>query len=183
MKQIESDPIAMSEFPHNLWAPWRMEYIRSLSGDKPGGCFFCEYRDAAAADAANHVLWRTAETMVVMNRFPYTNGHLLVAPLAHKADFADLGDGPLGDLWKQTRDAKSLLAQAVGAQGFNIGINFGLCAGAGVPDHLHVHVVPRWNGDTNFMAVLGDVRVIPEGLDKMYVRLKEAAGNMGLPSK
>jgi ATP adenylyltransferase len=171
----------MSAFPDNLWAPWRMEYIRSLSGDKPEGCFFCDYRDATSADASNHVLWRTAESMVVMNRFPYTNGHLLVAPLAHRADFIDISEAALCDLWKQTRDAKTLLTQAVGAQGFNIGINFGLCAGAGVPDHLHVHVVPRWNGDTNFMAVLGDVRVIPEGLDKVYGRLKEAAGKMGLP--
>lgn len=171
----------MSEFPHNIWAPWRMEYIRSLAGDKPGGCFFCEYRDEPGADTANHVLWRTTETLVMLNRFPYTNGHLLIAPLGHKADFPDLSDGQMNELWRQTRDAKSLLANALGAHGFNVGINFGLCAGAGVPGHLHLHVVPRWNGDTNFMAVLGDVRVIPEGLDQVYARLKDVAGKLGLP--
>lgn len=170
----------MGEFPDNIWAPWRMEYIESLS-QKDGGCFLCAYRDAPDRDAANHVLWRTDDTLVIVNRFPYTNGHLLIAPAAHKGDLPDLDDAELLNLWRHTRDAKRLLETAVGAQGFNIGINFGRCAGAGLPDHLHVHLVPRWNGDTNFMAVLGDVRVIPDGLDRSFQRLRQTATELGLP--
>jgi ATP adenylyltransferase len=169
----------MTEFPDNIWAPWRMEYIRGLATE--GACFLCEYCDAPNRDAANLVLWRTADTIVVMNRFPYTNGHLMIAPLAHKADLPDLSDDELANLLRQTRDAKRVMTEAVGAHGFNIGINFGLCAGAGLPDHLHVHLVPRWNGDTNFMAVLGDVRVIPEGLDAAYQRFRRTVQQMGMP--
>lgn len=176
----------MDEFRENLWAPWRMEYIKSLAETSGCGCFLCDYRDAPEEDAAHHVLWRTAERsercgmMVVMNRFPYTNGHLLIAPLRHKPELDDFSEAELSDLMRHTRDAKRLLAKAVGAQGFNIGINFGLCAGAGLPEHLHIHLVPRWNGDTNFMAVIGDVRVIPESLDRQYATLRKLAAEMGL---
>lgn len=172
----------MTEFRENLWAPWRMEYIRSLADSSRSGCFFCEYRDRPSEDAAHHVLWRTDDMMVVMNRFPYTNGHLLVAPLRHNGELDDFSEAELSHMMSHMRDAKRLLSKAVGAQGFNIGINFGLCAGAGVPDHLHAHVVPRWNGDTNFMAVVGDVRVIPEALDRQYTRLRELAAEMKLPA-
>jgi len=172
----------MNEFPENLWAPWRMEYIHGLAEKSRSGCFLCDYRDAPGDDGANRVLWRTGDSVVVMNRFPYTNGHLLVASLDHKADFDELDDSQLAGLIRATRDAKRLLTQVLSPQGFNIGINFGLCAGAGLPDHLHVHVVPRWNGDTNFMAVLGDVRVIPESLDRLYAKLRERAAAMGLQS-
>lgn len=170
----------MPEFPQNLWAPWRMEYIESLSGEG-GGCFLCQYRDAPERDAANLVVWRTSEMMAVMNRFPYTNGHLLIAPLAHKGELADFSDAELATLMRHTRDAKTLLTETLGAQGFNIGINFGRCAGAGLPDHLHVHLVPRWNGDTNFMAVIGDVRVVPESLERTYAKLRETAAKQQLP--
>jgi ATP adenylyltransferase len=169
------------EFRQNLWAPWRMEYIRSLAEDSQRGCFLCRYRDAADQDAANHLLWRTAYTLVVMNRFPYTNGHLLIAPLADKGDFTDLTDEEMADLWAQTKAAKMVLEKAIAPHGFNIGINFGLCAGAGLPGHLHVHIVPRWNGDTNFMAVLGDIRLMPESLDHMYEHLRQAARELGYP--
>ncbi len=171
----------MKEFPDNLWAPWRMEYIQSLGRGASDGCFLCDYRDAKEQDAANLVLWRTDDMMVVMNRFPYTNGHLLIAPLGHKADLEDLAERELAHLMGHTRDAKLLVREALGAGGFNIGINFGLCAGAGLPDHLHVHLVPRWDGDTNFMAVLGDVRVIPEALVKTYERFRATARKLGLP--
>ena len=145
----------MNEFHENLWAPWRMEYIHQLSGTHDhAGCFLCEYLAAPAADAANHVISRRDAVIVVMNRFPYTNGHLLIAPAAHKAELEDLNDDEMRAIWWVTRDAKRMLAAGLRADGFNIGINFGRCAGAGLPDHLHVHVVPRWNGDTNFMAVL-----------------------------
>lgn len=174
----------MNEFPDNLWAPWRMEYIHSLTDKDPvkDGCFLCDYRDHSEDDAANHVIWRTDAVLVVMNRFPYTNGHLLVAPTAHHADLDDLDDRHLQAVWRATRDAKRLLARVLEPHGFNIGLNFGRCAGAGLPGHLHVHIVPRWNGDTNFMAVLGDVRVIPEALDRLWSRLRETAAETSLPS-
>jgi ATP adenylyltransferase len=171
----------MNEFHQNIWAPWRMEYIHSLAEASKSGCFLCDYREATTADAANHVLWRSDQALVVMNRFPYTNGHLLIAPTRHVADLDDLSDSETSTLWRLTRDAKNLLKEALSAQGFNIGLNFGHCAGAGLPDHLHIHVVPRWSGDTNFMAVLGDVRVIPQGLDRLYQRLLELSTKKGLP--
>jgi ATP adenylyltransferase len=175
--------MAMSEFNTNLWAPWRMEYIHSLAEENKDGCFLCKYRDRPGEDTANHVLWRSDHTFALMNRFPYTNGHLLIAPLEHEEDLTDLADAAFDDLWRQTRDAKALLARAMKPHGFNIGINFGLCAGAGLPGHVHVHVVPRWTGDTNFMAVLGGVRVVPESLDRMYARLLEACSSSGIPPR
>ncbi len=172
----------MNEFPANLWAPWRMEYIHAIGGDDDA-CFFCQYRDKPENDRQNHVLWRSDNAFVMLNRFPYTNGHLLIAPLAHKADLNDLPPDEMQAIWLQTREAKNLLTAAVAPHGFNIGINFGRCAGAGVPGHLHIHVVPRWNGDTNFMAVLGDVRVVPQSLDALYGKLTEIAAAQGLPRK
>jgi ATP adenylyltransferase len=173
----------MNEFPENLWSPWRMEYIESLVDKTGTGCFICDYRDTPDEDAAHRVVVRTDTSIVIMNRFPYTNGHLLVAPLAHKGDLADLSDREMTDLWHLTRDGQALLQKAANPHGFNIGINFGRCAGAGLPDHLHVHVVPRWNGDTNFMTVLGDVRVVPQALDHQYDRLRELAGQMNVPTR
>lgn len=171
----------MNEFPENLWAPWRMEYIRSIGDQSKSGCFLCDYRDAPGQDSDNHVICRTDHALLMMNRFPYTNGHLLVAPLGHKEDLEDLCDAEMNSLWYLTRDAKTLLADTLNPHGFNVGINFGLCAGAGLPGHLHLHVVPRWNGDTNFMAVLGDVRVIPESLDRLHKDLVAAAAKLGIP--
>ncbi len=172
----------MNEFHDNLWAPWRMEYIRSLADEvKEEGCFLCRYHQSPDADVENHVIWRSEHCMVLMNRFPYTNGHLLIAPAAHKPDLPDLSDEEMNDLWRQTRDAKIMLHKLLGPHGFNIGINFGLCAGAGLPDHMHVHIVPRWNGDTNFMAVLGDVRVVPESLRSTCDQLRAIAAEAGFP--
>lgn len=173
----------MNEFPENLWSPWRMEYIESLVDESGAGCFLCEYRDDPEKDTEHRVVVRTETTMMLMNRFPYTNGHLLVAPLAHKGDLTELTERETADLWRLTRDAKALLEEAAHPHGFNIGMNFGRCAGAGLPDHLHAHVVPRWIGDTNFMAVLGDVRVIPQALDRQYDRLRELAGRMRFPTR
>jgi len=170
----------MSEFAHNLWAPWRMEYIESLGEGSPSGCFLCDYRDHPEDDVRHHVLCRSSDTIVVMNRFPYTNGHLLIAPMAHKAALGDLTGPETTRLWRFTSEAIELLQEAVSAQGFNVGMNFGLCAGAGLPDHLHVHVVPRWNGDTNFMAVLGDIRVVPQALDRLYEKLRDLRERRGL---
>ena len=171
----------MVEFSTNLWAPWRMDYIRSLGEqNRDQGCFLCHYRDHPEDDPRNHVLWRTAHAFAVMNRFPYTNGHLLVALSAHKAELEDLSDHELGELSRALRDAVAVLRATLSPQGFNIGYNLGHCAGAGLPDHLHAHVVPRWSGDTNFMAVLGDSRVIPDSLDAVFAELRRHVRTLGL---
>ncbi|MFQ5590374.1 MAG: HIT domain-containing protein [Phycisphaerae bacterium] len=162
----------MPDVNANLWAPWRMDYIRSLGDESDeGGCFLCRYWEQPGSDRENHVVWRTSGAFVVMNRFPYTNGHLLIAHGAHKADFTDLTTQELTDMSLLIRDGVSLLRRTVKAEGFNVGYNLGRCAGAGLPDHLHVHVVPRWGGDTNFMAVIGDSRVVPDSLDALYAEL------------
>ena len=158
-----------------------MDYIRSLGEQaEEDGCFLCRYWSEPSNDAANHVLWRTPTTYVVMNRFPYTNGHLLVALAGHKADLAELTDGELDQTSRTIRDVVGILRRTVKPHGFNIGYNVGHCAGAGLPGHLHAHVVPRWSGDTNFMAVLGGARVIPDALDALYAELAAAAGEAGL---
>ncbi len=173
----------MPEFHNNLWAPWRMQYIRSIDQEEADhGCFLCRYLETPTEDAANHVLWRTPFSLVVMNRFPYTNGHLLVAPAAHKPDLAGLEDTEMLDLTKAIRDAVTVLEQTIQAQGMNIGYNLGRCAGAGLPGHLHAHVVPRWSGDTNFMAVMGNARVIPDSLDALAAELIKTAEQAGLRS-
>lgn len=171
----------MTEFKENLWAPWRMEYIRSLADESKDGCFLCRYRDQPEKDPANLVLWRTAHSFVIMNRFPYTNGHLLISPYGHWEDFPDLPEEVFEDIWRQTRDAKAVLAALMHPNGFNIGVNLGLCAGAGLPGHIHIHIVPRWTGDTNFMAVMGDIRVVPESLNRMYEQLRSTSTRLGLP--
>jgi ATP adenylyltransferase len=153
-----------------LFAPWRMEYLRSLGKIESGKCFLCE--GASAANPAEQrdrlVLWKTDLTVVLMNRFPYANGHLLIAPRAHKGDLEELTDQESLDLCKQTARGIKLLKRARSAQGFNIGINLGRVAGAGLPGHMHQHIVPRWGGDVNFMSVVGETRVVPEALSKLY---------------
>ncbi len=156
-----------------LFAPWRMDYIRSLERPDEDVCFLCL---AAQASPQEHekrvVLWTTAHSVVLMNRYPYSNGHLLVAPLAHKAELADLTHDEVCDLQHQTIRGVELLKRAVSPQGFNIGINIGKCAGAGKPDHLHQHIVPRWAGDGNFMTVVGDIRIVPQVTEQLYHELR-----------
>jgi ATP adenylyltransferase len=156
-----------------------MEYIRSLQGSAPEGCFLC---DAAAADASRWreflVVWSTEQSIVLLNRYPYANGHLLVAPRAHKSELEELSDAEQLDLTRQTVRAVALLKRAVSAQGFNIGINLGRVAGAGVPGHVHQHVVPRWGGDTNFMSVVGEARVVPQALSQLYDELRRVDERM-----
>lgn len=171
----------MAEASVNLWAPWRMEYIRSLGGENPDdGCFLCRYWATPEDDRTNRVVWRTANAFVCLNRFPYSNGHLLIAHAAHKGELTDLNDAEIGELAVAQRDAMEALRRAVRPEGFNVGYNLGRCAGAGLPGHVHAHVVPRWSGDTNFMAVIGDVRVIPDALDALYRDLHGVAQGMGL---
>jgi ATP adenylyltransferase len=173
----------MAESNRNLWAPWRMEYIRSLGADQTGeGCFLCGYAADPEADAAHHVIWRGRSCLTTFNSFPYSTGHLLVAPLSHVPDLDGLDEPSLTELICQTRDAQKLLAAVLLPQGFNVGMNFGRCAGAGLPGHLHVHIVPRWEGDTNFMTVVGDTRVIPESIGAIRDRMRELAPGLGLPA-
>src|SRR4051794_23703033 len=172
--------------PQVLYAPWRMDYIRSLSKpgkDLPPGeeCFLCGAAASSSDDDRRKrlVLWQTGQSVVMLNRFPYTNGHLLILPKAHKADLEELTDDERLDLLRQTTEAVRLLKRAVSAQGFNIGINLGRCAGAGVPGHLHQHVVPRWAGDVNFMHVVGETRIVPEAMSQLYKELMRVRAEMG----
>lgn len=171
----------MADFNQNLWAPWRMEYIRSLGPDVVDEtCFLCRYWNEPDNDRVNHVVWRGETSFVVMNRFPYTNGHLLIAYSEHVGELTELSDGVLHEMAALTRDAIRVLRAAIAPQGFNVGYNLGRCAGAGLPGHLHAHIVPRWGGDTNYMAVIGEVRVIPDSLDALWKELRATAERLGL---
>ena len=155
-----------------LWAPWRVDFIK---GPKATGCFFCEAAVAAAdRNAELHVLARTDRSLVILNRYPYNNGHLLVAPRAHVASFDRLDRESAIDLTLLTQRALRALQAALEPDGFNLGVNQGKVAGAGVADHVHQHLVPRWEGDTNFMPVVADVKVMNEHLDASYRTIREA---------
>jgi ATP adenylyltransferase len=157
----------------NLWAPWRMKYIAELNN--PGNCFLCGYIKTPAEDSDNLVLWRSESTLACMNRFPYTNGHLLIAPNAHKSDLTELSKAEMLELMQMLTKGQQALQQAFNPQGFNVGINLGRCAGAGLPGHLHFHIVPRWEGDINFMTITGQTRVIPQDIKESYQTIKAAA--------
>ena len=152
-----------------LWAPWRIEYIKEA--DIPG-CVFCRLL-GEATDDKNLILVRRPKTFAVLNRYPYNSGHLMVAPLAHRADLAALDDAEILEMMRLLADMQALLQRAMNPQGFNMGVNLGRTAGAGVLDHIHIHLVPRWNGDTNFMPVIGDVRVIPQALGDLHAMLRK----------
>jgi ATP adenylyltransferase len=151
-----------------LWAPWRMEYI--LSEKEAGECIFCP-GDNRGQDQARLILYVGSLTLVMMNRYPYINGHLLVAPLRHVPDLESLTEKETLDLLLMVRRSIGVLKKVMRPEGFNVGVNLGSVAGAGVEDHLHFHIVPRWNGDTNYMSVLGEVRVIPEHIMETYGKL------------
>lgn len=153
--------------PEVLFAPWRYEYLVS---DKQDTCIFCEAA-ASVDDAKALVVHRGKRVFVLLNRYPYTNGHIMVAPLAHEAWFSDSGAETLTELITTVAKAQKLLVAAFRTDGLNVGVNFGAAAGAGVPGHYHVHVVPRWAGDTNFMTVAAGVRVVPEDLATTQRRL------------
>jgi len=171
----------MAEFNQNIWAPWRMQYIRSLEKQaEDEGCFLCRYLETPENDRANHVVLRSEHAMVLLNRFPYINGHLLVSTVRHTGDLNALTEPEQAALTAMTFQAARLLQKTIGPHGFNIGMNVGRCAGAGLPDHLHTHIVPRWNGDTNYMTVVGDIRVIHDSLDATYNQLVTRAIECGL---
>jgi len=153
-----------------LWAPWRLEYIARADEDE--GCFFC--RAAQASDEDGLVVHRGEKVFVLLNKFPYSSGHVMVAPYRHIGDFGDLENDEALEIHRLTGQALGALATVYAPQGYNLGWNLGRIAGAGVLDHVHEHVVPRWAGDTNFMPVLADVKVLPEHLAETRTRLAEA---------
>jgi len=163
----------------NLWAPWRINYIRNL--DKGGDCFICEAHKTPGDDDKNFLLWRTDKSIVILNRFPYNNGHLLIAPTRHIPDLQTTSDEELLELMKLIRECQKTLSLAISPHGFNIGMNFGRCAGAGLPGHLHIHLVPRWDGDTNFMAVCNDTDVISQSMTELLELLKKVSKKHNLP--
>jgi ATP adenylyltransferase len=150
-----------------IWAPWRIEYIRNV---KVEGCIFCQKLEENQ-DAKNYILFRGTKNFVVLNLYPYNPGHLLVAPYRHVPDLDDLTEEEMLEHFDLVRRSKRALADEYKPQGFNIGINLGRVAGAGVEDHVHTHIIPRWNGDTNVVTVMSDVRVIPHALDATYAEL------------
>lgn len=153
-----------------LWAPWRFTYIDSK--EEPG-CFLVEL-PKQDNDRENGILFRGQTAFVIMNAFPYTNGHVMVAPFRHTANLNDLSDEELLEINQLVAASVRWIGTAYSPDGFNIGVNLGSAAGAGVPTHVHWHVVPRWNGDTNFMTTVGDVRVLPQSLEESYDRLRSA---------
>ncbi len=160
----------------SLWAPWRVEYFAL---ERPLPDFFSEAA-RTSDDAAHLVILRRKSGYLIMNRFPYAAGHLMAVPYRKTGDLGDLTSEEKLELLTMAEDAQKLLRATVQAQGFNVGLNLGACAGAGVADHLHLHIVPRWPGDTNFMPVLGGTRVISEGLRPLYDKLVQARDGLGL---
>lgn len=168
-----------------LHAPWRMEYLESLgeaekraAGEIDRACFLTSYWEQPDRDSENHVLYRDAEGMILLNRFPYSNGHVLVALGEARPRLLDYDEVQRQALLRLTCLAAEIIERGLNPQGINIGINQGKAAGAGVPGHLHVHLVPRWSGDTNFITVVGEVRVIPASLEAMARRLREVVSSL-----
>jgi ATP adenylyltransferase len=160
-----------------LFTPWRYPYLTSPKSDQPTGCIFCI---AAASENRRDTLtvYRGAQALVMLNRYPYTNGHVMVAPIAHEARLFDSTDASLRALIRLAADAQRILSDVYHPDGFNVGMNFGSVAGAGVADHYHMHVVPRWGGDTNFMSVTARTRLVPEALDVTFDKLEPHFANL-----
>lgn len=153
-----------------LWTPWRITYLSQGSASGGSECVFCSKLQSGDA-RANHLLYRGSECFVTLNLYPYNNGHLMVVPNRHVSSIEDLSETEITELMVVTQQSIRVLKEAYNPQGFNVGINQGAAAGAGITGHLHQHVVPRWGGDTNYMTVIGDTRTIPEWIDQTYERL------------
>jgi ATP adenylyltransferase len=151
-----------------IWAPWRIQYIQM---EKPEDCILCQ-KPKQGGDEENYILYRGSENFVILNSYPYNPGHLMVAPYRHVAVLDELTSDELGEHFEIVCRCTRLLREVFNPQGFNLGINLGKVAGAGIDDHLHTHIVPRWQGDTNFMPVIAEARVIPEALAETYAKLK-----------
>jgi ATP adenylyltransferase len=159
--------------PERLWSPWRMEYIRREDGGDGAGCIFCDLPAAGPdQDEANHLLARGTVSFVMLNAFPYNPGHLMAAPYRHVGDYEELTPDELAEMAALVGRAIAAMKQESRPHGFNLGMNLGQVAGAGIADHLHLHLVPRWGGDTNFMPVVGRTKVLPELLGETWRRLR-----------
>jgi diadenosine tetraphosphate (Ap4A) HIT family hydrolase len=158
-----------------LWAGWRDTYVRDATeAERDGaddGCVFCAIAESGAPSASNGVIWRGELSFAVLNAYPYASGHLMVLPLRHVSELEGLTRQEFADLWTTTRSAVRAITAAYAPDGVNVGANLGRAAGAGIPRHLHLHVVPRWSGDTNFMTTVAGVRVIPEALSVAWQKL------------
>ena len=161
-----------------LFTPWRYAYLTSPKSESPGGCIFCI---AATSENVRETLtlYRSAEALVMLNRYPYTNGHLMVAPIAHEARLFESSERSLRALIALTAEAQRILSDVYRPDGFNVGMNFGSVAGAGIADHYHMHIVPRWGGDTNFMTVTSRTRLVPEDLDVTLDKLAPHFAQIG----
>ena len=172
-----------NEFPkqelETLWAPWRVEYFER---EKPNSDFLSEAA-RTSDDAAHLVITRRKDAFLMMNRYPYAVGHLMAVPYRKTADISVLGENEIVELWNLVGHAQALLRVTMKAQGFNVGLNLGECAGAGIVDYLHVHIVPRWNGDTNFMPILSGTRTLSEGLRTLYDKLTDAQSKIDTESR
>ena len=173
--------MATEEFPkkelETLWAPWRVEYFEK----EPRDLNFLSEAAQASDDSAHLVITRRKNAFLMMNRYPYSVGHLMAVPYRKVAELSALGDNEVVELWNLVVHAQSLLRAATKTQGFNIGLSLGECAGAGVSDHLHIHIVPRWRGDTNFMPIVAGTRTLSEGLAALYDKLIDAQAKMDSP--
>src|SRR5216110_1775662 len=173
--------MSMEEFPkkqiETLWAPWRVEYFEK----DPRDMDFLMAAGRASDDGAHLVITRRKTAFLMMNRYPYSVGHLMAVPYRKTAELSSLGENEIVELWNLVTHAQALLRMATRAHGFNVGLNLGECAGAGVTDHLHIHIVPRWSGDTNFMPIIGSARVLSDGLRALYGKLMEAQEKMAMP--
>ena len=154
----------------HLWSPWRYKYIASAA--PTAGCVFCRARDGKD-DRESFVVWRGAQTFIILNIFPYTSGHLMIVPFEHEASLAALDEATTTEMMETAKRAQTALVAEYRPDGFNIGMNLGAAAGAGIAEHLHLHVVPRWTGDANFVSIIGETRVLPEDLVVTYEKLKK----------
>lgn len=159
-----------------LWAGWRTEYVSSATEDAEGAdpCVFCRILGSGEPDERTYVLWRGERCAALLNAYPYTTGHLMVMPLRHVGEIEDLDSDETAELWPAVTAAVRALKAAYRPEGLNVGINLGRPAGAGVPGHFHVHALPRWNGDTNFMTAVAETRVMPEALPATWEKLRAA---------
>ena len=156
---------------HRIWAPWRLEYVKDAGKDNDEECIFCA-KPAADDDVANLIVHRGEHCFVILNLFPYTNGHLMVAPYEHIGALQELGAETVAEMMALGQAAMRRLEEVYSPQGYNVGFNQGRIAGAGFENHIHMHVVPRWGGDTNFMPVLADTRVMPQTVQQSYEALR-----------
>jgi len=156
-----------------LWAPWRMQYIEGVDTENEGGCIFCS-KPQADNDRENYILHRAKNCYIIMNIYPYSNGHLMVVPYNHTTNLGELASETRLEIMDMIDIVVEAMKNSMRPDGFNIGMNLGRSAGAGIEDHLHMHIVPRWNGDTNFMPVIGCTKVICESLEDTYAKLKKA---------